>query len=171
METTLKRSRGQFTALAILSLIVGLLLTLDNLGILTGTWKLWPVFPFFLGLGGVWFFNLGKEKDLITLGIGSYLVLISIFFFFLNFTSWGLMTTLWPTFIGVFGVSVLAVSYYAERKKWLIVSGLFFIFLAFVFFMVFTIEAKLWPVSLILFGIWLLIIPERRASEKKCSNS
>lgn len=171
MSLISKRKRGQFTLLAILCLIVGFLLTIDNLGILTGTWKLWPIFSLFLGIGGVWTFRAGSKRDLIVLGIGTYLIFISIFFFVLNFTSWSLMSKVWPTFIGVLGFSSLIITYFAEEKKWFAVSGLFFIFLSLIFFMVFTIEAKLWPISLILFGIWVLLIPKRSSCEKRSCNS
>ena len=171
MANKVKKSYNQFTALAVLSLLVGFLLTMDNLGILTGTWKLWPVFLLFLGIGGLNFFKSSNRKDLIPLGISIYLVLISIFFFFLNFTTWQVMKDVWPTFIAIFGVSTLAISYFTERKKWFALSGLFFVFLALVFFLAFSIEAKLWPLSLMLFGVWILLIPERSNSEKRSINS
>jgi hypothetical protein len=171
MTDKVKKSYSQFTALAVLCLIVGLLLTLDNIGILEGTWKLWPIFPLFLGLGGLFFFKSSDRKDLVPLGISIYFVLCSLFFFFLNFTTWSVMSDVWPTFIGIFGVTILITAYFAERKKWFALSGLFFVFLALVFFLVFAIEAKLWPLSLMLFGVWILLIPERSTGEKRSINS
>ena len=165
------KNRSQFTALAVLCLASGFLLTLDNLNVLTGVWRLWPIFPFFLGVGAFLLFGRRVKKELIPLGIGAFLIQISIFFFILNYTSWTLMATLWPVFIGVFGTTILVVAYFAKPKKWLIVSGLFSVFLAIVFYVVFTVEARLWPISLILFGIWLLLIQERISDEKKRSDN
>jgi len=153
--------RGQFAALAALCLISGFFLILDNYGILSGAWRFWPVFPLCLGLGGIWFFRKGGTKDVLTVGVGSFLFLISIFFFVLNYTSWSHMVKFWPTFIGVLGVSILAASCFAKRRRWLAISGIFFVFLSVIFFAVFTVNARLWPVSLMLFGIWILLVPER----------
>lgn len=155
------KRRGQFTALAVLCLIAGLLLTLDNIGVVTGIWRLWPILSLFLGLGGIWFFRSGRTTDVIPLGIGTFLILISIFFFVLNYTSWSYMPKLWPTFIGIFGASIIAGACFIEKKRWFVTSGFFFIFLSAVFFVVFTVDASLWPVSLMLFGIWLLLLPIR----------
>lgn len=160
--------RGQFSALAVVCLLAGVLLTLDNIGIINGVWRLWPVFPFFLGIGGIWFFKKARN-DLLPLGIGTYLILVSILFFALNYTKWSYMAKLWPSFIGIFGISILIVACFAKTKKWCVASGLLAIFLATVFFMVFTIDASLWPISLILFGVWLLLIPERSPKCEKRS--
>lgn len=153
--------RGQFTALAILCIVCGLVLIMDNLGITAGAWKLWPAFSLFLGLGALLLFNRGGRRDLKVVGIGVCLVLVSVFFFFLNYTTWSHMALLWPAFIGIFGATILVVAYYAEEKKWYLTSGVFFIFLASAFFLVFTVNAGLWPISLVLFGLWLLLMPER----------
>lgn len=164
------RNRGQFSVLAVLCILAGFLLVLNNIGIIGGVWKLWPIFPLFLGLGGIWFFKMGKGRNLIPLGIGAYLTLISIFFFALNYTTWSHMAKMWPVFIGVFGISILVIACFAEKKKWFAASGLLLVFLAAIFFMVFTIDVGLWPISLMLFGIWLLLIPKRSSSEKRSSN-
>jgi len=161
-QTKQSTKKGQFVLLAVLCLISGVLLVLDNLEIVPGIWKFWPTFSLFLGLGGIWFFKKSGKKDLKPAGVGLFLVLVSIFFFVLNFTSWKHMITLWPTFIGILGVSALFVSLYSEKKRWFAVSGFFFLFLSIIFFLVFALNGKLWPTSLILFGVWLLLVPERK---------
>lgn len=157
--------RKKFTALAVLCLLSGALLTLDNIGVLSGVWRLWPIFPFFLGIGGFVFFKKGKKLDLIALGISSYILLTSILFFILNFTGWSVLAQLWPIFIGGFGVTLLVVACFTTKRRWFIASGVFFAFLSATFFMVFSLDAKLWPISLVLFGIWLLLIPLRSRNE------
>lgn len=157
--------RRQFSALAVLCLASGFLLILDNIGVLNGIWKFWPVFPLFLGFGGAFFFKKGGKVDAKGLGIGTFLILVSIFFFVLNFTSWKLVAKLWPAFIGMLGFSIITASHFTAKKRWFAISGLFFIFLALIFFIVFTVNAKLWPISLILFGIWIFVLPERNDRE------
>lgn len=161
------RGFSQFTALAVLCVVCGALLTLDNVGVLDGVWRFWPIFPLFLGVGSVFFFRSGGKKDIIAFGLGIFLIQISLLFFILNYSSWSLMATLWPVFIGIFGATLVFISYYSQRLKWLLVSGLFFVFLCLTFFMVFTIDEKLWPISLILFGIWVLLLPVKKGGEIK----
>lgn len=178
-----KRKRGKFTALALLSIAAGTILTLDNFGVTSGAWRLWPVFPLFIGLGGILFFRKQKaaspadrrvnRADPIPFGIGAYLVMVSIFFFYLNYTRWELLSKAWPAFIGFFGLSVLIASIFSEKKRRFALSGLFLTFLSVIFFMVFTLDARLWPISFILFGVWVLLIPGRQGiiDEKQGNNS
>lgn len=152
--------------LAFVFVLSGFLLTLSNMGIMTGSWKLWPVFSLFLGVGGLIFFRKNGKADPLALAIGLFLIMISAFFFYLNFTGWAQMATLWPVFIFSAGTAILAGSLYSRKRRWFAMSGLLFVFMSVVFYMVFTLNGRLWPVSLILFGFWLVLVPERSSHEK-----
>jgi len=178
------KRRGKYAALAVLSIAAGAILTLDNFGVTSGAWRLWPIFPLFLGAGGILFFGVQRtavaagrhrrKTNPIPLGIGTYLVMVSLFFLYLNYTRWGVLSRAWPAFIGFFGLSVIVVSVFSEKKRWFVASGLFLTLLSICFFMIFTLDARLWPVSFILFGIWILLMPQGQRSitdEKSCSNS
>lgn len=163
--------KSDFTVLAVLCLVIGALLVLENFGFIHGVLSLWPVFPLFIGFGGISFYRKRPKKDPKALGVGIFLILTSIFFFALNYTSWSYMAKLWPAFIGIFGITLLITSASLKTKRWIAMSGLLFVFMSAVFFLVFTLNTGLWPISLILFGIWLLVLPRRSSHEKESINS
>jgi hypothetical protein len=151
--------KGEFRILGILSIGVGVLLFLEQLDILTGVHKLWPIFPAFVGSGLVLLFFRRSRHDLLLLGMGAYLLVASAVFFICNFTSWSFLSQAWPLFVALLGlVSVLASAFAGKTRRVLWLSGLFLIIVAFVLFLVFTVNAKLWPISLVLFGTWVLLV-------------
>jgi len=143
--------------LAFVFIFVGLLLTLENLKIIPGISVHWPVFLFVVGIGfGIMFFQQ-KKKDAFLIWISSLLVLLGIFFYYLNFTSWIRLATLWTIFLGIVGLSFLSAGIFVKNKLLLSLAVLFItLFLA--LYLVFTISLKLWPLSFVVFGISLLII-------------
>jgi hypothetical protein len=143
----------------VLSVIAGILLLCENFGLLGRVHQLWPVFPAFAGLGFVMLFVQRGRCDTVLLGIGSYLLGLSVLFFALNFTDWALLARAWPVFIGLLGLSSLLVAPYALRAQeafW--ISGIFLVLLASVFYLVFGVSPRLWPASLVLFGAWILVL-------------
>jgi hypothetical protein len=155
--------KQSFVVLGVASIIIGGLLILENFGILSGIHNLWPVFPLILGIG-FWFLFFGKRKiDKVLAGIGTFLICLSAFFFYLNFTSWYKLSFLWPLFIGFAGVSFISGGLFSKLK---IVTyiGIGLILLSAIFILIFSVDIKLWPVSLILFGgsIVIIILNDRR---------
>jgi hypothetical protein len=159
--------KGEFRALGVLSIGVGLLLLLEQLNILSGVQRLWPVFPAFVGTGFVLLFFRRRRHDLLLLGLGAYLLVASAIFFICNFTSWSFLSQAWPLFVALLGlVSVLASVFARKTRQVLWLSGLFLIIVAVVLFLVFTVNARLWPISLVLFGTWVLLV-SRAPREKR----
>lgn len=141
--------------LALLFIIAGAILTLENYHVIPGISINWPVLLLILGMGFVLLFFERKKEPIIW--IGSFLLFISIFFYYLNFTSWKSLAHLWPVFLGVIGLSFLATAIFTRKRIFAYLAILFItIFLA--LYLVFTISLKLWPMSLFIFGISLLII-------------
>lgn len=151
--------KGEFRILAVLCVVVGSLLLLENFGVLAGVHRLWPVFSTFAGAGLILlFFNRGK-RDLIMMGVGSYMVGVSAVFFVCNFTSWDLLVHAWPVFVTLLGLSSILASRYARRTSMTMwISGTFLVAASVVLFLIFGISPLLWPVSLILFGLWILLL-------------
>lgn len=157
--STARIIKGEFRALGGLSILVGALLLLEQAGFLPGVHRLWPVFPAFIGLGLVILFFERRRHDLLLLGIGAYLLASSVVFFVCNYTSWAPLAQAWPVFIAILGViSTLAAPFAHRTRNVLLSSGLFLIIVAAVFFLVFQVDARLWPVSLVLLGTWILLV-------------
>lgn len=153
------RLRGEFRGLGVFSILVGLLLLFEQAGYLPGIHRLWPVFPALVGFGLVAVFLERGRRDPLLLGIGGYLLAVSIVFFVCNYTSWAPLAKAWPVFIALFGAVSAAASPFAERTRRILwSSGLFLIVLAAVFFLVFQVDARLWPLSLVLLGTWILLV-------------
>ncbi len=55
-------------------------------------------------------------------------------------------------------VSVLASAFAEKSRRVLWLSGLLLTIVALVLFLVFTVNTKLWPISLVLFGTWVLLV-------------
>lgn len=151
--------KGEFRILGILSIAVGVLLLMEQADILTGVHKLWPLFPAFVGTGLILLFFRRSRRDLLLLGMGVYLLVAAAVFFTCNFTSWSFLSQAWPLFVALLGlVSVLASAFAGKTRQVLWLSGLLLIIVAFVLFLVFTVNLRLWPISLVLFGTWVLLV-------------
>jgi hypothetical protein len=143
--------------LAVILIAVGALLTLENLGLVIGISKHWPAFLLVLGAGFILLYNNRASTDPVLLWLGAFILSLGFFFYFLNFTSWRLLGRLWPVFLGLVGLSFLAVGI-VRRSRLFNLLALAFIGLFLTFTLVFAVSLKLWPVSLVVFGGALLII-------------
>ncbi len=143
--------------LAVTLMAVGTVLTLENLGLVGGVSRHWPVFALMLGGGFLLLYKNRMETDAALLWLGTFILSAGLFFYFLNFTSWRLLGRLWPVFLGLVGLSFLAVGL-ARGIRMFNLFAVAFIGLFLTFTMVFAVSLKLWPVSLVVFGGALLII-------------
>jgi hypothetical protein len=143
--------------LAMVFIAAGATLTLENMGILRGASKLWPAFVLILGAGFLILFFDRKKNDLALLFLGTVISLLSVFFFFLNYTAWSKMATLWPVFLGIAGAGFLAM-YLASRARLFLFLFVALTMLGGVFYLVFGISLILWPLSLVAFGASLLVV-------------
>jgi hypothetical protein len=151
--------------LAILLMLVGLVLTLENFGFIDGISRLWPIFMIILSIGFMILFYQRKKNPALA-WLSTTLTLLGIFFFYLNYTSWINLATNWPIFLGIFGLSFL-VSGILVKKKIHLYIAIIFIILFLTLFFVFTIYLSLWPLILVLFGLSLLIIDYFPIKKKK----
>ena len=163
------RKKRTLGVLALLFILVGIILILENFGVLMGISKLWPVILLLLGLGFVMLFFERKKQDTVLLWIGSFLMMVSVLFGYLNHTSWMLLAYLWPVFLALVGLSFFFISFYTEGRVFRYLTlGFFGLFLA--LFFVFTVSLRLWPVSLIVFGLSLIVVDyfnKREVAKKK----
>lgn len=155
-ECLMRRIRS-ILILALVFILAGAVLTLENMNIISGVSKLWPMFPLIVGAGFLILFFERKAGDLALLYLGSALCQLSIFFFYLNFTSWAKLVTLWPVFLCVAGLSFLSI-YFNSRIRFFSILGVSLVLLAGVFFLVFGVSHNLWPLSFVAFGGSLLVV-------------
>ena len=152
------KTKMRYRPLAIICIICGALLLLSAYGIIGEISKLWPVFPLILGVGLCLLYFKKQRFDFALLGIGTYFICISFFFLFLNYTSWSILTDAWPLFVGFLGLAFLAPVIFGKKRGIFIFLALFLIFLSSVFILAFSADSKFWPISLVLFGICLLLV-------------
>lgn len=151
-----RRGKSEFNILAGLLILSGIALLVEGSGFLQGIHNLWPMFIFVIGLGLVLMFYQNK-RDVGLIGLGASMIMLSIFFFYLNFTSWVILKDLWSIFIAIFSVSILLCYFYNKKRIFLII-GLFGILLSIAFILIFAVSVSLWPVSLIIAGLFIYII-------------
>lgn len=151
--------------LAAIMMAVGALLTLENLGLLHGVSRHWPLFLLILGSGFLLLYRSRQAGDAAMLWLGSFILLLGAFCYFLNFTSWRLLGRLWPVFLGLAGLSFLAVGV-ARRSMVFHLLATALVGLFTVFTLVFAVSMKLWPTSLVVFGASLLMLDYMRRKEK-----
>ncbi|MGA2506152.1 MAG: hypothetical protein ABSF80_01580 [Chitinispirillaceae bacterium] len=143
--------------LALVFIAAGTALTLENIGVVRGASKLWPGFVLILGAGFLILFFDRRKNDLALLFLGTIISLLGVFFFFLNYTAWSKMATLWPVFLGIAGAGFLAM-YLVSRARLFLFLFVALTMLAGVFYLVFGISLILWPLSLVAFGASLLVV-------------
>ena len=157
--------KSEFNVLSFILISMGFLLLLENYGLIKKISNFWPVFPFLVGLGLFILYKNMRRKDIGLVLLGSLLILLSVFFVYLNFTSWAKLSRLWPIFICILGVSFLF-CYYFNRIKIYLYVGLFSTLLGSIFVFIFSISVLLWPLSLIIIGIFIYLISSFQAKEK-----
>jgi hypothetical protein len=137
--------------------IAGILVTMENFGVVKGVSFHWPILLTITGSGFMMLYFERYRNDYVLMWIGTFLFLLSLFFYYLNAFSWKMLSSLWPVFLGAVGFSFLSISI-VSRKVLFAYFASVFIALFIIFTLVFTISVKLWPMSLAVFGLSLIII-------------
>lgn len=147
----------KFDILGLLLILVTPLLLLETFGYWKGSFRAWPIFPFLVGIGFMVLFRRTSKTNLIMLGIGTFLVEVSLLFFYFNFAGWQKIIQLWPLFIALAGVAGGVCAYYGRNRiVWLVSFGLFI--LGWIFIFIFSLSYWFWPISLALAGLSILIL-------------
>lgn len=158
-EREKKPSRGELIPGTIL-VILGILFLLPKLGIDFG--NLWPTFILAPGLAFfVFYFSSGdRPKNAGILIPATITTLIAVFFFALNFTSWKYMENLWP----LFPIIVAASFYFAyfmglPKGRGILIPANILTAVGITFLLVNFLSVNLWPVLLIMAGLYFLLFP------------
>lgn len=163
------RKAGRLDILSILCVLVGGYLLLENFGLFKGYAGFgWPLT---VTLAGIALFIGGWGRGRYgqgAVGIGTFLILSSILFLYLNLTSWSLMKEMWTLFIGFLGVSIIASGFRTKQNRLFFYLGIILILLSLTFYLIFGIDPKLWPISLVLLGVSLFLLGRKKDEETDC---
>jgi hypothetical protein len=140
-----------------LLILIGVLVTLENFQLIGTVSAHWPLLLIVLGLGFLMLFYQRQRSDAVLLWLGSFLTILALFCYYLNFTSWVRLARLWPIFLGIVGLSFLALGLDTRRRLYLYFAGSF-IALFVILMLVFTVSTRLWPMSFVVFGVSLLVL-------------
>jgi hypothetical protein len=140
-----------------LLILIGVLVTLENFQLIGAVSAHWPLLLIVLGLGFLMLFYQRQRSDAVLLWLGSFLTILAAFCYYLNFTSWARLARLWPIFLGIVGLSFLALGLDTRRRLYLYFAGSF-IALFVILMLVFTVSTRLWPMSFVVFGVSLLVL-------------
>jgi hypothetical protein len=149
-------------------IVLGVFFLLGNLFFGWGMEIFWPIFPLLVSF---FFFYLYFSKVKESVGVegvlipGVILLVVSLLFFFLNFTGWDLMQYLWPTFPLSVGLSFLVAEYASAEAKGLRGAAKFLIYFSIVFYVLGLISYRVWPLVLILIGIYLIVRHSRKTGQ------
>ncbi len=161
----IKRHWSSYGRLGFLLSVVGVLLAIDMLADLAFLYKLWPLLITMLGIGFIGIHVKRSRKEVVYVGVGVYLIGFSALALFCNLTSWATLSSLWPLFIGLMGMSLLFGYFIANHRSALLLIGLLFISLSLVFFFVFSLNYRLWWTVFILSGVSFLVFDWVRRSK------
>jgi uncharacterized membrane protein HdeD (DUF308 family) len=151
------KSKSSIVFLSVILILAGAIITIENFHIINGISRHWPVLLIILGTGFIILFFQRLQQDTAMIWLGSFIAMLGILFYYLNYAGWRNLGHAWPVFLAIVGLSFSMVSIF-KRKRVYILSSLAFITLFLIFFLVFTISSKFWPLSLLLLGVDLLLI-------------
>lgn len=148
---------SSYGRLGILLGFIGIVLAIDTMADLTFLYKLWPLLVTTLGIGFIGIYKRRSRKEGIYVGAGIYLVGFSFLALYCSLTSWHHMANLWPTFIGLLGITFILGFILGTHGRTLLLFGSLLLSLSIVFFFVFEISGRLWWSIFILAGISFLL--------------
>ena len=150
-------NRRAFRRLGILLVAIGALLAVDSYAEWAIIPKLWPLLVTVMGAGFVEIFRRRARREAPYLIIGVCLLGFSVVALVCNFTSWTILGTWWPAFVGIPGVALLASFIFAGRRKAALLGGLLLLSLAIGFQIVFSGQPQLWWTVFILLGASVIV--------------
>lgn len=115
------------------TLVIGIAMLFFNLSMFTASFgKLWPALLLFLGMIlFIYYFSTKRKKERpFILFLAVFLVLISVVFFVMTFTTAKAMPYIWPAFLLSFGLALLSLYYYGRKKKGALVVAVLVIIVA-----------------------------------------
>ncbi len=114
------KRKGKHLLIGVILIITSIVVLYYNLKNFEGGFaKLWPALVLLFGMFlYIYYFSTKKRKNrLFLLFLATFLAISSIPLFILTFTSFTLISDLWPGFLFAFGIGILSLYFYGKKKK------------------------------------------------------
>ena len=161
MESIHEIRESAYLKLGIILIITGLLFALDSLFNLNFIYKFWPVLTAITGIGFIGIFKSIRKKGIFYLIIGEYLFCFSILALLCNFTSWTILSNLWPIFITFTGLVLVTVFLFRHEKITFFIIGIILILFSIYLYLLLLFNGGLWWTIFIIIGIFIIIIRKK----------
>jgi hypothetical protein len=146
----------------VILVVLGILFLLPKLGINFG--DLWPTFLLAPGLAFFAFYFISKDKvkNAGVLIPATIITLLSIYFYFESLTNWKYAEKMWPVYPLIVSMAFF-VTYFAGQKKdkGLLVPAWILLAVGLLFLVINLISVNLWPLFLILAGLYFIVFPRK----------
>jgi len=157
MPTVHSLDAGTTKRLAVFLLLLGMLFSIDTIIGYSFVYKLWPIVILNLGIGFIGIFIKRNAREALYLVVGEYLVLFSFLAFYCNFTSWRILSHLWPLFVTFLGCSLITHFIVHRQRRLVLFLGLLLVALSLSLYLVFSVGGHYWWTIFILAGLSILI--------------
>ncbi len=157
MHTIIEQENITYKRLAYILILIGLLLAFDSYMGVSIFLNLWPVLVLVLGIGFIGIYSKGRRRGFTYLVIGIYLILFTLLALYCNFTSWALISILWPIFITFLGIVFITIFIYKKTSRAMLFLGMLMVFLSLYFFVIFSIGSNAWWSIFMLVGLCILL--------------
>jgi hypothetical protein len=164
IQKPVKRPLSSYGRLGALLAIIGGVLAVDSITGRPFTWRLWPLLATVLGIGFIGIYAQRSRRETVYVGLGSFIIGFSALALYCNFTSWSGLSHLWPVFIALTGISMILGFFLGSRRSAVLLTGLIFVSLAIVFYLVFNLDHRFWWLIFILTGGSFLVFDRVRHS-------
>lgn len=149
---------NSYIKVGIILIVFGILFACEDLFKIDLLYKFWPLIITILGIGFIKIFLRREKREVLFVGIGTYLICFSLLSLYLNFTEWSQMNFLWPLFITFIGVVFIVIYFFRTNHKMYLFVALVMLSISIVFFLIFSFNLHLWWIVFILIGISILIV-------------
>ncbi len=150
--------------LGIFLILAGIFFLLIQLGKIHWV-NFWPIILIFLGLLFLVTFVIDRRNYGLLMP-GTILTLVGLLFLYMTFKDWYCMEALWPTFVLAPGIGFWLMHLLGPKSNQLWIPGTILILVSIVFYAQIWYYFNLWPLLLIIAGIYLLLTYKREKTSR-----
>ncbi len=159
-----KKSEKRFNMRAvwgILIIVIGVVFLVNELGLDVSVGEYWPVFLLLPGLF-FWMMFLSKREQSGIEGVlipGTILTLLGAYFFYMNAIDWKRSSETSFIYTLIVSLAFFSAYYFGNKARGYIIPAWILLAISAIVFFATVTEYYIWPIVLIIFGVWLLFKP------------